>query len=223
MKTGLWRRVTLFIVPLLGAWFIRLWFGTCRINEHDIELRRRVEQSPKPVVGASWHYCVLGAFAICRNMPLVFMISASNDGDLLARTAERLGFSTVRGSRNSKGASAAKELIRALRQGRNGALIADGSQGPARKAQSGPILLAARSGGVVLPMLYSASRYYRFNTWDGLILPKLFSRIDVFYGEPIVVPEDVKACSLEEYRIQLETGLNDLYVQAWEMQGKQNH
>jgi lysophospholipid acyltransferase (LPLAT)-like uncharacterized protein len=223
MTTGIGRKIALAIIPFLGEMFVRLWFSTCRFREHNIEWRRQLEEEGKPIVGVSWHYCVLGVFAICRNVPLVFMISASNDGDLLSRTAERLGFSVVRGSRNRRGASAAKELIKELRRGKNGALIADGSQGPARKAQSGPVLLAARSGGSILPMLYSATRYYRFKTWDRLILPKLFSRIDIVYGKPIVVPEDVKSGNLEEYRNMVETGLNEVYREAWELQGKTSH
>jgi hypothetical protein len=222
MKT-IGRKAALLIVPCLGSWVIRLWFGTCRIRVHHMERLRELESLGRPIIATCWHYCALGIFAFYREYPSVVMVSASNDGEFLARTVERVGFSVVRGSSNRKGARAAKELIRELRKGKNGGLVADGSQGPPRIAQSGTIFVAARAGGSVLPMLYSASRYFRFNTWDKLILPKPFSTIDLFFGEPMPVPEDVKADDLEEYRSELEKRLNLLYQEVWGVYGKTEH
>ncbi len=223
MRIGLGRRVLLYLVPLLGALLYKMWFGTCTIRSHGIEKRYAAEKRDKPLIGICWHYCVLSIFAIIKGYPMTMMISASDDGELLARMVERLGFPVVRGSSNRQGARAAKEMIRELRKGKYGGLVADGSQGPAMIAQSGSVFLAAKSGGIIVPMLYSASKYYSFKTWDRLILPKLFSTIDVFYGEPIILPEGVRASDLDEYRQQLERNLNELYTQAWQLHGKNAH
>ncbi|HKJ63804.1 MAG TPA: lysophospholipid acyltransferase family protein [Desulfopila sp.] len=220
---ALMRRTSLFVIPLLAAWLVRSWFVTCRIHEHDVEHLQRLRASGTPFIGTAWHYCVLGIFTICRKLSGILMISASADGDYLAGMAERLGYSVVRGSSNRKGAAAAKELIRELRRGKNSGLVADGSQGPARIAQLGPLWLAARAGVTILPFVYSASSYYTFNTWDRLILPKPFSRMDVFYGQPMTVPADVKMADMEEFRQKLEDALNTLYDRAWEFQGKEHH
>lgn len=220
---ALFRRTALFVIPLLAAWFVRCWFATCRIHEHEAQHLHRLQASATPFIGTSWHYCVLGIFAICRKLTGVLMISASEDGDYLARMAERLGYSVVRGSSNRKGAAAAKELIRELRRGKNCGLVADGSQGPARIAQPGSLLLAARTGATILPFVYSASSYFTFKTWDRLILPKPFSSIEVFYGEPMTVPAGVKIADMEAYRQTLEDALNSLYVRAWKEQGKEQH
>jgi len=217
------RRIALLVIPRLAAWVVRSWFATCRIREHEAQHLQRLQASATPFIGTSWHYCVLGIFTICRKLSGVLMISASDDGDYLARMAEHLGYSVVRGSSNRKGAAAAKVLIRELRRGKNCGLVADGSQGPARIAQPGSLLLAARTGGTILPFVYSASSYFTFNTWDRLILPKPFSRIEVFYGEPMTVPAGMKTADMEEYRQKLEDALNALYVRAWKEQGKEHH
>ncbi len=220
---ALLKRTSLVVVPLLAAWFVRSWFATCRIREHEAQHLQRLQASGTPIIGTSWHYCVLGIFAICRKISGVLMISASGDGDYLAGMAKRLGYSVVRGSSNRKGVSAAKELIRELRRGKNAGLVADGSQGPARIVQPGSLLLAARTGGAILPFVYSASSYFTFKTWDRLILPKPFSSIEVFYGEPMMVPADVKMADVEEFRQELEDSLNRLYARAWKKQGKEHH
>jgi len=223
MKTNLGRRLSLFFLPLLVAGVVRLWYSTCNVRLHNTKWCEEAEQSGQPVVRTCWHYCVLGIFAVYRRNPLVIMVSASKDGEYLARLLEKLNFSVVRGSSNKRGAQAAKKLIRELRNGKNCGLVADGSQGPAKVAQSGPLMIAGKTGGIVLPMVYSASRYITFNTWDRLILPKPFSTIDVYYGKPMTVPAGVKANNLEGYRDDLENRLNELYDEVWLLQGKTSH
>lgn len=223
MEHGIKRRIGLFLLPLLGSWFYKIWFATIRIRSHDIEKRYEAENTGKPLIGICWHYCILAIFAIYRDYPLTLMISASKDGEYLARMVERLGFPVVRGSSNRQGAKAAREFIRELLRGNNTGLVADGSQGPARIAQEGSLFMAAKSGAVVVPMLYSASRYYSFKTWDKLILPKLFSTINVYYGDPLILPEETKAKGLKEFRLMLEENLNAIYAKAWQLYGKNEH
>lgn len=223
MKRGVVRTILLFFLPLLGSWFLKVWFATCRVRIHNAEWLDEAEASGRPIVRTCWHYCALGFFAVNWQCSMVVMISASNDGEYLARIIERLGFAVVRGSSNAGGARAARELIRELRSGKHAGLVADGSQGPARVMQSGPVLLAAKSGGVVLPVLYSVSRYFTFSTWDRLVLPKPFSTIDVFYGEPYMVPEEKKTGGLKACRGELEKRLNALYDEVWSLHGKKEH
>lgn len=217
------RRIALFFIPLLSSWLIRLWFSTCRITIHNGTYREQAERRGKPIIGTCWHYAIIGIFSFYREMPLVLMISSSKDGDFLTRMAELLNFSVVRGSSNRKGAVAAKELIRELRKGKSAGLVADGSQGPARIAQGGALLLAAKTDATILPMLWSASSYFALNTWDKLIIPKPFARIDLFYGKPVILPETFTMAGSEEYRKDLEMNLNSIYEDAWLLHGKKFH
>lgn len=223
MEHTIKRRIGLFLLPLLGSWFYRIWFATCRIRSHSLEKRHEAENMGKPLIGICWHYCILPIFAIYRDYPLTLMISTSKDGEYLARMVERLGFPVVRGSSNRHGARAARQLIRELRRGNHTGLVADGSQGPARIAQQGSLFMAANSGAVIVPVLYSVSRYYSFKTWDKLILPKLFSTIDVFYGEPVILPAGAKGEQLKKFRRILEENLNTIYVKAWLLYDKYEH
>jgi len=220
-SVGRW--LSLFIIPLLIAWMIRIWFATCRKRMHGHENRSEVEKQGLPFIGTCWHFCAIGIFAFYKNESFVVMVSSSNDGDYLSRMVGVLGLSVVRGSRNKRGGQAAKELLKQLGNGNNVGLVADGSQGPARVAQPGAIFLASKTGAAILPMVWSASSYIAFNSWDRLILPRPFSRIDFFYGEPLWVPKGIKSAELEEYRINLENKMNELYENAWRIQGKEKH
>jgi lysophospholipid acyltransferase (LPLAT)-like uncharacterized protein len=223
MKDGFWYKVSLKVVPFVFVWLIRIWFATCRVVIHGQEYRRQIDALGGPAIASFWHYGILYLFYFVRKERAAVMVSASRDGEYIARVAQKLGHVTVRGSRGKGGGGAIKGLIRAIRGGHHAALVADGSQGPARVAQAGSVVLASHTGAPILPMLWSCNRYKRFGSWDGTALPMPFSRIDFFYGEPLRVPPDLKEEQVEEYRLKLEKRLNELYAKAWVLQGKAEH
>ncbi len=211
------------LVPPLVAWLMRLWFATCRVNLHDPENCFRVEEKDKQGIASFWHYSIVFILYHLRHYSATVMVSASRDGEYLARLANQFGYETVRGSRNNKGFEGLKSLLRIVRQGSSAALVADGSQGPARVAQPGALLLAAKTGVPIIPMAYAASSYFSIRSWDKTIIPKPFSRVDFYYGEPLYIPEKVTADDLERFRLQLEQRLNGLYDRAWKRYGKALH
>jgi lysophospholipid acyltransferase (LPLAT)-like uncharacterized protein len=223
MKDGLMYKVSLRVVPFLFVWLIRGWFSTCRLTLHGGEHMDRLKAAGTAVIGSFWHYGVLFVLYFFRDESGVAMVSASRDGEYISRIVERLGNESVRGSRKKGGMQAIMKLIRAVRDGRNAILVADGSQGPARIVQAGTLMLASKTGAPVLPLLWSCNRYKRFGSWDGTALPLPFSRIDFFYGVPLLVPPTLTDEQLEEYRLELEKRLNDLYAQAWALHGKTEH
>jgi lysophospholipid acyltransferase (LPLAT)-like uncharacterized protein len=223
MNEGMLNTLLLRVVPFTFALLMRLWFSTCRVRLHNLENFLDPKESGKPVIASFWHYSIIYIFYFVRGYPVTAMVSASRDGEFVARLGKQFGYTAARGSRNNKGVEGLKALFRAIRNGDNCALVADGSQGPPRIAQPGAILLASRSGAPVLPMVWSASRYFTVRSWDRTVIPQPFSCIDYYYGEPIFVPPDIKAEGLEEYRLLLEQRLNALYGDAWGQYNKAEH
>lgn len=215
MKDGLLLKISLRVVPFLVGWLSRLWFATCKVRVHGTEHRLNTLDSNKQVIVTFWHYSLLGAFQLLKHYDGVAMVSSSKDGDYIARLVENFGFSTVRGSRNNHGVQALKDLIRVTRKGENTAIVADGSQGPARVLQPGSILLSSRTGIPILPVAWGASKYVTIPSWDRTAFPKPFSTVDFVFGEPLAVPSGIKGEVLEEYRLLLEDRLNTLYKEMW--------
>lgn len=225
VKSGFLHNVLLVVAPWLYAGLSRLLFATCRVRVHGGENLAQCEAQAKPFVGVFWHYSVFTAVELIRGRGRGWgaMVSASEDGEFVARILARQGVVAVRGSRNRRGLSALKGLIALLRQGYNAAIVGDGSQGPARVMQAGAILLAGKSGAPVLPMAVAADRYWAFRSWDRTLLPKPFARLDFWYGEPLMVPEKSGAEEIEQGRLEMEQRLNGLYAQAWGKFGKNSH
>ena len=223
MTEGPLNSLLLRLAPAALAGLMRLWFATCRVHVHDRDKFPDPMRTGKPVIASFWHYSLVYQFYFLRGHQATVMVSASRDGEYIARLAGHFGFRAARGSRNHKGAEGLKTLFRAVREGRSCALVADGSQGPPRVAQPGAILLASRGGLPVVPMMWSADRYFTVRSWDRTAIPKPFARVDFYFGEPLHVPAQLSAEGIEEYRLLLEGRLNELYATAWGRYDRDGH
>ena len=223
MTEGKFNKLLLRIVPTTVAWLMRLWFGSCRVVVHNQQHCFFAKEKDRTGIAVFWHYSIIYVLYFMRHYSGTAMVSASRDGEYIARLAEKFGFTTVRGSKNHKSVEGLKAMLRAISNGSNAALVADGSQGPPRIMQAGTLLLASRTGVPIIPMVYAASSYLTIKSWDRTIIPTPFCRIDFHYGEPLFVPAKVKPEELEEYRLVLEGRINDLYQTAWEKYNKKDH
>jgi len=222
-KEGLFYRFSLWAVPLFFRLLSFVLFSTCRVQWRDQEHFTKLTGAGSPFIVSFWHYGVIYIVYHARKIPYVAMVSASKDGEYVSRILQSKGFATVRGSRNKGAIGALKGLMKEMAQGKSAVLVADGSQGPARKAQAGTILLASKAGAPILPVGWAADRYKTFRSWDRTAIPLPFARVVLWFGEPIYVPGKLQSAELEEYRIRLEQALNDLYEKSWQEFGRKEH
>jgi lysophospholipid acyltransferase (LPLAT)-like uncharacterized protein len=215
-------KASLAVVPRLYVGLTALWFGSCRL---EVRGRENLETvlAKGGCVAPFWHYSVFYVLYHLRQYPGVAMVSASKDGEYIARVAELLGFETVRGSANRFGVRALKGLVDHVKQGKNAGIVADGSQGPPLKAQPGAVLLAAKSGLPILPIVWAVKRYRAFNSWDHLVTPLPFSPMLLEYGKPLYVEAKLNSVTLEQHRQHLETEMNTLYTKLWKEFGRTGH
>ncbi|MFZ5452766.1 MAG: lysophospholipid acyltransferase family protein [Thermodesulfobacteriota bacterium] len=207
----LWRR----LAPALAQAYLRTCPATTQIGTEVHKLML----SGRPLIYTLWHCQLLYPLYYVRRYylqlpPLVVMASPSRDGEFIGEVARRLGFKVCFGSRRKGGVQALHRLADFFRQGYSCGLIADGSRGPARVAQKGPLYLARVTGAPLIPLAVAAKRKATFNTWDRFELPLPFSRLAVLFGEPLQVLSTDRGKLLEERRRMLETRLNLLYDQS---------
>lgn len=214
--------ISLTVVPRLYVGLTALWFGSCPLEIRGRENLEKVLAEGAAVV-PFWHYSVFYILYHLRQYPGVAMVSASRDGEYIARVAELLGFETVRGSANRFGVRALKGLVDQVKKGKNAGIVADGSQGPALKVQPGAVLLAAKSGSPIMPIVWAVKRYKAFHSWDRTVLPMPFTPMVLQYGDLIYVEKKLTSALVEEYRQRLETEMNTMYRQLWQEFGNDGH
>lgn len=215
-------KTSLVVLPRLYVWLSRLWFATCRLEIRDAHYIDDAREQGGVIV-PFWHYSLFYVFHHLQQYPGVALVSASRDGEYVARIAELLDFETVRGSSNRQGVQALKKLLRAMKEGKHLGIVADGSQGPARVMQPGAVFLASKAGSPIFPIAWAVDRFWVFRSWDRTVLPRPFSRIVMRYGKPLNVPNNLDEAGIEEYRSMVEKQLNELYHQVWKEFDRDRH
>jgi lysophospholipid acyltransferase (LPLAT)-like uncharacterized protein len=185
-------------IPLLYAlgWTLR----TRELGGLEWSLR----SSRESALWSLWHETLLLGVWLYRRRDIHVMISASRDGERIARITERLGYTPVRGS-TSKGALAAtRRLVACLRESKLTAITPDGPRGPRRRAQPGMIGVARLTGRPLVAIGIAVERAWRLPSWDRFVIPKPFSRVHYAYGEPIYVPRKGGSDAEHLARVQRE-------------------
>lgn len=141
------------------------------------------DRMPGPGIFVFWHRSLLACAHRFRNRRIAILISRSFDGELVARTVERLGFLAVRGSSSRAGASGLRGMQRAYGAGCICAMTADGPLGPAMVAKPGASQMAGLVGAPEIGAFYALPlRAWRLRSWDRFLIPKPFSRVLVCWS-----------------------------------------
>lgn len=96
----------------------------------------------------------------------------------------------IMGSTGHSGREAAEQLLDQLRQGCSTVLNPDGPHGPALVLKKGILHLSLKSGVPVVALRYSASSYFKLNTWDRKKMAYPFSTIEMEIGDPIQITNE---------------------------------
>jgi len=198
------------LLSFLGSLFIKLLGMTWRIEWRGEEHLKRARSVSNQVVFSFWHGRLLALSFTHRYRNIQVLASEHEDGDLMGKTIERLGFGHLKGSTTRGGARALRQLTSVLRKGLDVGLTVDGPRGPRGEVQQGAIEIARMSGSVVVPVSNSARPRKLFSSWDRFQLPYPFAKVIVEYGEPIIVPPDASEKERAEKRMELQMTLHGL-------------
>jgi lysophospholipid acyltransferase (LPLAT)-like uncharacterized protein len=191
------QRLILAIVPRLAYMVICLLGVTLRFEDICEPGMMPQYHTPPPLIYAIWHRCLLACAWRFRQANLHILISRSFDGELIARTVERLGFIAVRGSSSRDGAVGMRNLHRAYLESNYIAITADGPRGPAQRAKPGVAQLGAMVSAPVGAVYLHPSRAWELRSWDRFMIPKPFSRVTVAWAVPVIAEQQAVQSALD--------------------------
>jgi lysophospholipid acyltransferase (LPLAT)-like uncharacterized protein len=192
------QRIALAVVPRLASLLIRCLGVTLRYRDVCGPGAIPGDDSPPPAVYGFWHRCLLASAWRFRNRGVAILISRSFDGELIARTVERLGFVAVRGSSSREAVSGLRSLQRAYADGHYCAITADGPRGPAMVAKPGVTQLASLVDARVRAFYVHPERAWELRSWDRFLIPKPFSRVTVAWVAAVPPEEALVQAALDE-------------------------
>lgn len=219
-----WFRRTYYAIgmPLLQL-VVNLLFRSYRVKAViGKEILDDIIDSRKVCAPCYWHqHLILGNLFlrqwIKRGFKVGYLISASVDGDVPARIARSWGAEVIRGSANTTGALALRDMHGLFKSGVSVASIPDGPTGPKAVFKPGVVLMARVANAPLVPVACAADRAWYLNRWDDFMIPKPFARIVLAVGEPVSIPARTPVDAMESYRQQMENAINALCEQSLEV------
>ncbi len=198
------------LIASIVYWLSRLLSLTLRFRLEDPANIFRADV-PDALLFAIWHNRLAVTPRVRRKyLPgrkTVALVSASKDGEILARAMARFGFTPVRGSTSRRGKQALLEISRLVADGYDVAITPDGPRGPRYEVQTGIIDLAVLTGKSIVPVSLNFSHKLELKSWDRFQVPLPFARCRVRIGEPFTVPRDAAADTRETKRKELQDAL----------------
>ena len=218
-KDSFLQRLLFLLTGALGGRLIGLYYLSVRIR-NDASAERFIRHGPVPGVYPLWHSHQLSAVWHLRRRGSGIVISASRDGEYIARVARSLGFHAIRGSSSRGGATALKEMIRFVEGGGEGGITPDGPRGPRCSISPGVLAVARATGRPIVPFAFGLSRFWELPSWDRFRIPKPFSRGVFMVGEPIHAPPDADEAAMDALAGKLREAMLRLEREADEKAGQ---
>jgi lysophospholipid acyltransferase (LPLAT)-like uncharacterized protein len=167
------QRLALAVVPRVASMAIRCLCTTLKYEDVSEPGGTPGDHMPPPAIFAFWHRSLLACVWRFRNLGVAILISRSFDGELIARTVERLGFIAVRGSSSRDGSLGLRGLHRTYLAGHLCAITAN------------------LADSTIVAFYAHPERAWQLRSWDRFLIPKPFSRVTVAWSRQI--PADLSA------------------------------
>jgi lysophospholipid acyltransferase (LPLAT)-like uncharacterized protein len=191
----------IWLLSSIFAGYSKLVFRTLRMTEEGREQAQAVwAQGRDTGVGAIlcfWHSRIPIAPLswpqdLSRRQDMRALISRSSDGEFIARTMEKLGFPSIRGSsakktdmaKNKHGEQAFRDMVKWVKDGGGIAITPDGPRGPAEHMEKGTPSLARVTGAPVIFVGLAAKPCIRLGSWDQTMIPLPFAKAAMVWDGP---------------------------------------
>ena len=215
------RRITYGLIgPIFKLILYSLW-ATCRVKRIEgQEHFEKLAEEDRTFIPCFWHqhhiFCTWYMKQLLKKgMRIGFLVSPSVDGEIPARMVSGWGAKVIRGSTTRAGAQALRDMYNVVVKDKvSPVTTSDGPLGPLHQFKTGDVLLSQFTQAPLVPLSYSASRFWQLKSWDRFIVPKPFARIVITIGAPVSVDKSLRTEDLEPIRSQMEQQLNTLAQQA---------
>jgi lysophospholipid acyltransferase (LPLAT)-like uncharacterized protein len=187
--------------------YLKFCYATTRFTQHNQAKVEAIWASKVPVVLMMWHERLHLGHACWpkgKGQPVCVLASNSKSGEISMKVNSRFGYHSIRGSSAKKsdpskqkgGASAFRNLLRWLGKGGCVSMTPDGPRGPRREMTQGTLKLSQMSGGSMILVGLSTSRFITLDTWDKMRLPLPFAKGAMVWEVMAPVPDTIDEAGL---------------------------
>jgi lysophospholipid acyltransferase (LPLAT)-like uncharacterized protein len=203
-------KIRSYCIAKIGKGIAQMLFWTCKLEIEGLEQFCQTARSKKCMI-MLWHNrLALVPFILYRFTPqFIFaaLISASRDGDMLSTVVLSYKQGRVIKVPHQARYQALKELIRSIEEEDQIVIITpDGPRGPRYELKPGVAVAALETEASVIPLNWTADKFWELKTWDRLRIPKPFAKIKITFENPVKFNKGTLP-SLEQAKATLKNAL----------------
>ena len=224
--TKRWRRskFSLGLASWLIAAYAKLIWVTGRWTIEGHEHLLRLDEQGGPILAAFWHGRILVMpFARPRRAKFHMVISAHDDGRIIAGAVSYFGIEWIAGSSSEGGSAALRAMLRLLKTGNGVGITPDGPDGPAMVAKPG----IAHGGAIAVVAVTVADPLQRPSNMSNPGMPMGGQVGCGLISAPGVVGENDIGFAMawfvvnqDDRNTPVEGSHNKLWIQVWPGQDK---
>lgn len=193
------KKLRIFLIARTSKFLMSLLLRTCRIHVEGVDHFLKIADREKCML-ILWHNrLAIIPFILNRYTPNRFyaaVISGSRDGELLNAIVQSFKYGRSIKVPHQARFQALQEMIRNVEEKRHIVVITpDGPRGPKYQVKQGVAIAALETKAYLVTIDWTANRFWEFNTWDRLRLPKPFTTISCKFLPPFRLEDSL---SLEE-------------------------
>jgi lysophospholipid acyltransferase (LPLAT)-like uncharacterized protein len=193
------RKLLILILPTLTLGFIKLLAFSCKLRFYGEE-----NLTQEPVIYALWHGELIMSPLVyshknVKNKPCSAIISQHFDGEIASRLVEKLNIKSIRGSSTRGSLHVLRESLRFIKKGGSVIITPDGPKGPLHSVADGVVSIAKIAKIKIVPINIKASSAWKLKSWDKMFIPKPFSTVEFFIGDPL----DLSSLSKDEAKSKI--------------------
>ena len=189
------KAVLLKIAPVVFFIFLNLLYLSCKKKFYA---KTKTNEIQHPAIFAFWHGEFLpilkGYIDFRGSRDIDTIISSHFDGELIAKAVSIFGGGSIRGSSTRGALRALKDSFRSLELKRDLGITPDGPKGPRHSVADGIVLISKKKNVPIVTINCKPSSYWQLSSWDKFVIPRPFSTLHIYVGEPFYLGD----LSLEE-------------------------
>jgi lysophospholipid acyltransferase (LPLAT)-like uncharacterized protein len=208
------QNVLRFIGNYISHFGVTILCKTLHIEKQNFDGVQKLMMNNESFILGFWHGTMMAPWYVHRNNHFSALVSTSKDGELLSRMLDKWNYKVVRGSSNIGGKEALQILLDEAENNYSIAITPDGPTGPQFEMKAGAVVLAKKTRMPLVLLGTAYSKYFELNSWDKFQIPKPFSKVCMYYSDPILVDEKLSYEETSEKIKKSEELLNNLQEKA---------
>ena len=198
------------IIGWIVFYYIKFALLTSKVKIHYRNFDLEKYQNTQCIL-ATWHGRVLIMPMINPFLkPSSALVSPHKDGRLIGEVVKHANISLIYGSSNKRRIPSLKEILSFIKKGYNFLITPDGPRGPSCSINGAIINIASSTGLPIFPASCAAKRAFFFRTWDKFMFVLPFNHIEIFFDQPIHVPENIDLIAKNNFAQKLKVSLDEI-------------